>query len=210
MLLTAELKAVRSQNKTMQWTRSETLALAQQSCTLCFGLGLREGRAGASTPCHCVFRAIFRACYHRFQSCAAKEKYVSRVSLEPSFGSSRKKTWGLKDEEYMADFVLVSRRNLDEIEYKIFKFHYLLGAEWNLCCRRLNIDRGEFFHHVYRIQQKLGRTFRELQPYALFPLDEYFNGAQRSPEEISPLFPISTEDEAGISPPYRFPIKRAA
>lgn len=158
----------------MQWTRTETLALAQQSCTICFGLGLREGRGGASTPCHCVFRAIFRACFDRFKTCASKEKYISRVSLEPLPGRDRKKTWGLKDEEYMADFILVSKRTLDELEYKIFRFHFLLGADWKLCCRRLALDRGDFFHHIYRIQQKLGRTFRELQPYALFPLDEYF------------------------------------
>jgi hypothetical protein len=31
----------------MQWTRTETLALAQQSCTMCFGLGLREGLGGS-------------------------------------------------------------------------------------------------------------------------------------------------------------------
>ncbi|HWB86135.1 MAG TPA: hypothetical protein VG675_18470 [Bryobacteraceae bacterium] len=29
---------------------------------------------------------------------------------------------------------------------------------------------------VYRIQQKLGRTFVQLEPYALYPLDEYFGG----------------------------------
>ncbi len=194
----------------MEWTRSETLALAQQSCTLCFGLGLREGRARASTPCHGVFRAIFRACFQQFKSCAAKEKYISRVSLEPVAGRDRKKSWGLKDEEYMADFVLVSRRNLDEIEYRIFKFHFLLGAEWDLCCRRLKLERGEFFHHVYRIQQKLGRTFRELEPYALFPVDEYFNGTQRSRDEIAAIFPVVTEDEPVKRLPIRFPIKRAA
>jgi hypothetical protein len=142
--------------------------------------------------------------------CAAKEKYMSRVSLEPFPGRDSKKSWGLKDEEYIADFTLVSRRNLDEVEYKIFKFHYLLGADWILCCRRLKIDRGEFFHHVYRIQQKLGRAFRELEPYALFPLDEYFNGAPRSRDEISALFPVTTEDERKPCPAIRFPIKRAA
>jgi hypothetical protein len=42
------------------------------------------------------------------------------------------------------------------------------------------MDRGNFFHSVYRIEQKLGRGFRELEPYALFPLDEYFNGPSRS------------------------------
>ena len=61
-------------------------------------------------------------------------------------------------------------------EYRLFSFHFLLGADWRLCCRRMNMDRGNFFHSVYRIEQKLGKIFRELKPYALYPLDEYFHG----------------------------------
>ena len=169
----------------MQWTRSETLALAQQTCSVCFGLGLRAGRAGASPPCHCVFRAIFRACFSRFRHCADKEKHMSRVSLESNPGRQRKSVWGMKNEEYMADFILVSKRTLDEYEYKIFRFHFLLGADWKLCCRKLNIDRGTFFHDVYRIQQKLGKVFRELEPFALFPVDEYFSGGAKRTVQIS-------------------------
>ena len=58
----------------------------------------------------------------------------------------------------------------------MFRYHYLLGADWRLCCRQLAMDKGLFFHAVYRIEQKLGRIFRELEPYPLYPLDEYFNG----------------------------------
>ncbi len=194
----------------MQWTRSETLALAQQSCTYCYGLGLRPGRSGVSTPCNCVFRAIFRACYARFRQCTSKEKYVSRVSLESNPGRQRKATWGLKNEEYIADFCLVSRRTLDEHQYKIFKFHFLLGADWRLCCRKLDIERGEFFHEVYRIEQKLGRTFRELEPFALFPLDEYFNSTGRQKATAIVPFPVETDDLDGTAVLSKFPIKRAA
>jgi hypothetical protein len=194
----------------MEWTRSETLVLAQQSCSFCYGLGLRQGRSGASTPCNCVFRAIFRACYARFRQCASKEKYVSRVSLEANPGRHRKSVWGLKNEEYMADFILVSRRTLEEYEYVVFKYHFLLGADWNLCCKKLKLDRGEFFHEVYRIQQKLGRTFRELEPHALFPLDQYFNSRTKEPLEISPPFKVETEPAPKLKPLLRFPLKRAA
>jgi hypothetical protein len=45
-----------------------------------------------------------------------------------------------------------------------------------MCCSRLGLGRGNFFHAVYRIQEKLGRVFREVQPFSLFPLDEYFSG----------------------------------
>ena len=194
----------------MQWNRSETIALAQQSCVHCYGLGLRPGRAGASTPCACVFRAIFRACYTRFRHCASKEKYVSRVSLEANPGRQRKCVWGWKNEEYAADFCLVSQRTLDERQYKLFKYHFLLGADWKLCCRKLGIDRGTFFHEVYRIEEKLGKTFRELEPHALFPVDQYFSSTGNSkPTVISP-FPVQTEELPKAKKLLRFPVKKAA
>ena len=152
------------------------------NCTQCHGSGLRLGKAGAFAPCNCVLRAIFRICYDRFVSSLKQEKYVSRVTLEAHQGRSRPSTWGRKDEEYCADFILVTRRVLTPEEYRIFNFHFLLGADWKLCCMRLKIDRGLFFHAIYRIQQTLGKTFRELQPYALYPLDEYFNGGARAGE----------------------------
>jgi hypothetical protein len=98
------------------------------------------------------------------------------VRLEYAPRANRRITWGRKDEEYCADFHVVSKKTLTPVEWQIFTYHYLLGAEWNLCCRRLGLDRGNFFHSVYRIEAKLGRVFRELQPFGLFPLDEYFSG----------------------------------
>jgi hypothetical protein len=161
----------------MEWTRSDTIALANNSCTQCHGLGLRLGKKERMKPCNCVLRAIFRACHARFRHCATKEKYMSRISLELVSGRERSFSWGRKDEEYMADFILLARRTLSEFDFKLFRFHFLLGADWKLCCRRMGIDRGTFFHAVYRVQQELGRVFREVEPYSLFPLDEYFHGS---------------------------------
>ena len=163
----------------MEWTRSETLALAAPACNICLGLGLRIGRSEATHPCNCVLRAIFRACFDRFRDCVSREKYMSRVTLDPLPGKERRGTWGRKDEEYSADFCLVSKRALTELEHRIFRYHFLLGADWKLCCHKLQMDRGNFFHAVYRIEQKLGRVFRELEPYALFPVNEYFHGPAR-------------------------------
>jgi len=187
----------------MEWTRSETLALAMHHCTQCHGSGLRLGNTGAFAPCNCVLRSIFRACYDRFASSVQQEKYVSRVTLEAHRGRSRPSTWGRKDEEYIADFCLVSRRNLTESEHRLFRYHFLLGADWKLCARQLGLDRGNFFHAVYRIEQKLGRVFRELQPYALFPLDEYFHG----PSRIGPGRAVTLRENEGSGPPLhlRFP-----
>jgi hypothetical protein len=104
---------------------------------------------------------------------------MGKVRLEPMSGTEGNFCWGMKDEEYMADFCLVSKRALEDVEYQLFRYHFLLGADWKLCCRRLNMDRGSFFHQLYRIEQKLGRVYRELRPHALFPLDEYFGGTVR-------------------------------
>jgi hypothetical protein len=190
----------------MEWTRSDTIALANNTCTQCHGVGLRMGRKGIMNPCNCVLRAIFRACYARFRHCASKEKHMSRISLEFIPGREGKATWARKDEEYMADFILVSRRALSEFDFQIFKFHFLLGADWKLCCRKMNIDRGTFFHSVYRLQQELGRVFRELEPYSLFPLDDYFQGpiraADSKPAQSSPL--------SRIRPPLAGPRLRPA
>jgi hypothetical protein len=133
-----------------------------------------------------VLRTIFRACYARFRHCATKEKYISRISLEFIPGRDRNLSWGRKDEEYMADFILVSRRTLTEFDYRVFKYHFLLGADWKLCCRKIGTDRGNFFHAVYRIEQELGRVFAELRPYGLFPLDSYFHGSFRDARPVGP------------------------
>lgn len=133
---------------------------------------------------------------------------MSHVRFEIIGGNDRRTVWGRKDEEYVADFCLVSRRILDESEYKLFRLHFLLGADWRLCCRQLKLDRGSFFHSVYRIQQKLGRGFRELKPYPLLPLDEYFAPAVRkalSSEAARVLRMPRTRRR-----PVRPPVKKAA
>lgn len=184
----------------MEWTRSETLALAAAHCSTCRGLGLVNGRKGSLNPCNCVLRAIFRACLSRFRHCTEKEKHVGRIHLEAiPGGRDRKVAWGRKDEEFIADFCLVSKRSLSEQEHRIFRYHFLLGADWKLCCRKLKMDRGNFFHAVYRIQQRLGRVFRELQPYALYPLSEYFHG---TPVPVT-AFPARTATVIPIRPPVR-------
>jgi hypothetical protein len=166
-----------------QWNRSEVLGLAKEGCVQCRGYGLRNNtRAAQTVPCNCVLRAIFRACHRKFRSCAKQDNQVSTARLESVHGREHKRAWGLKNEEFMADFVLIAKRSLNEADYRMFRYHFLLGADWKLCCGQLGIDRGTFFHMVYRIEERLGRIYRELQPYGLFPLDEYFGGCVRTVE----------------------------
>jgi len=65
---------------------SETLALAAPGCNICLGLGLRIGRSNSINPCNCVLRAIFRTCFERFRDCMNREKFVSKVTLDPLAG----------------------------------------------------------------------------------------------------------------------------
>ncbi len=99
---------------------------------------------------------------------------MSRVSLEHFGGKERRMMWGRKNEEYTADFHLVSRRSLDPFHYRVFSYHFLLGGDWRLCCPRLGINRAQFFYAVYRVEEILGRVFCELKPYGLFPPRDYF------------------------------------
>jgi hypothetical protein len=63
---------------------------------------------------------------------------------------------------------------------------------------------------VYRIEQKLGRVFRELEPYALFPVNEYFHGPSKDvssclEERVVPI-PIRPGRGQGV----RVPSQRTA
>jgi hypothetical protein len=164
----------------MDWTRSETLVLASNSCSYCRGLGMKGMLRGEDKPCECVFRSIFRVCLRRFVLCATKEKNLSNVTYERHGAAGRGGSWGRKDEEYIADFLASAERTLEPLEQKVFRFYFLLGADWKLCARKLNMDRGTFFHAVYRIEKKLGKEFAEVQPYPLYPLARLFQLQQRT------------------------------
>ena len=163
----------------MHWERSNVIGLARASCKYCHGYGLIPVLRGEESPCNCVFRAIFRACYRRFRDCVALGAHTNPVTWERCGGPSGYRAYSRKREEYMADFCLVSQRYLEEVEKHIFRLHFLLGADWKLCCQRLKIDRGNYFHIVYNIENRLGRIFAELAPYPLYPVAEYFSGRER-------------------------------
>jgi hypothetical protein len=159
----------------MEWNRSATLALSAEKCVHCRGGGLRPKERGDAAPCNCVLRSIFRICFERFVQCANKDLYQSRVSLENGATRDPNGNWSRKNEEYVADFELIVRHTLSAEEYKLYRYHFVLGADWKLCVRKLKVEKGLFFHCVYRIQQKLGRAFCETSPYPLYPVRDYFN-----------------------------------
>ena len=174
----------------MQWERSNVIGLAKASCNFCHGYGMRPVLRGTEEPCSCVFRAVFRACYRRFRECVLLGTQTNAVAWDRCGGPTGYRTYSRKREEFMADFALIGRRTLDEDEYRIFSAHFLLGADWKICCRRLQVERSIFFHNVYDIERRLGQVFAELEPYALYPLSEYFSGiTHRDAERATTAIP---------------------
>ena len=94
------------------------------------------------------------------------------------------------------DLCLIAERTLTEYEHRLFRYYHLLGADWKLCTRRFNLDRGQFFHFIYRMEEKLGRAFVETEPYALFPLDNYFGGSMRTVQTRAIVSDPAAEREA--------------
>jgi hypothetical protein len=109
-------------------------------------------------------RDCFRSCYKRFRYCTEGGGFLR----------------GYRSVEFMCDFYLACKRALDPADWRTFNAHYLLGADWNLCARQLGIpcqthnDKKNFFEACYRMEAKLGRVFRELQPFALWQCADYF------------------------------------
>jgi hypothetical protein len=193
----------------MGWTHTEALGLASVKCAKCAGTGLTKGvdREG-NEPCGCVLRSVFRSCLKRFHFCADSEPYTSKVVLMPCRGADSNHTWTRVSEDYMADFYLIAKRTLTLDEFKVFRLHFLFRVGWKLCCQSLGIDRGVFFHAVYRIEHVLGRVYREVRPYSLFPVDEYFGGTIRK-AKVLPI-ELAVKSKRVLRPPMRKPSLVAA
>jgi hypothetical protein len=206
-------------------THGEMLALSQQSCSLCFGLGSVSTRGkGKTRPCSCVWRGVFRACLARFHRAFEYGGHCQRVGpLDAGSKARHKPSLRMREEDFLADFVLLAKRALRDnpLGWKLFRFHVLLGADWKLCARKLGIDRGTFFHELYRVQEATGKVFAETQPYALYPTDEYFGGTVRaarplteSEGTLSTHSPDRTRDQATTlarhGGPLRAPLARCA
>jgi hypothetical protein len=171
----------------MRWIPSELFLLALSDCNQCAGSGIRREKRGQPVPCGCALRGVFRVCHMRFRDCVVRGKCRTQATFDRNpRGHTGRGSWGRKDEEYIADFELIGRRSLDAFHHRVFRWYFLLGADWKLCCRRLGIDRGTLFHAIYRIEEKLGKAFYETEPYALYPPNDYFVARRLDPGELSP------------------------
>lgn len=178
----------------MEWTRSETIAMASATCVFCRGLGLRyTEKMGQARPCGCVFRRIFRACLERYQTCRSNAQRIKPVTHEYYGGTRGLRSFGRRNEEFIADFEAISRRTLDAEEMDLLRLYFFQGHDWKVCADKLKSNRGAIFHMVYSIEEKLGRAFRETEPYSIFPIDQYFSGVAYRKVPASMLRPQEGE-----------------
>jgi len=190
----------------MHWERSNVIGLAKASCNFCHGYGMRPVLRGTESPCSCVFRAVFRACYRRFRECVSLGAHTNAVTWERCGGPSG---IGRIPENGKNSWLISVCQPADSRGYRVsvFRNHFLLGADWRICCRQLNIDRGSFFHYVYNIEDRLGRVFAELTPTRSIRR-EYFSGVERREPQRATVTSLVHRKSRQPSPPSPFRIVR--
>lgn len=189
----------------MDWNKRDLEFLARSNCPVCKGRGWSPSNQRRIPPCDCSLRGIFRACYARFRDCVNDGRALSRVSFDRSpAGRSNRGMWGLKREEYMADFELVARRSLSHAEHRLFRFHHILAASEAMCAKRLGISTPAAKRAIQRLEVKLGLAFAVLEPYALYPLYDYFNRVHSEP--VKPCRLPAVRARASVTP--RLPMRQ--
>ena len=166
----------------LDWAREYNM-LASHSCATCQGSGLSLSRDTASL-CACVCRRIFGAMIDRYQQYHAEANHTEcsmpKAAQNSKYTSDGSRTWCRPREEYCADVWLLAKRILDAEHFKVFALHFIECREWRECSRRMHVDKGRFFHCVYRVMVQVGRAAVELRPYPLYPVDAYL-GVRRAP-----------------------------
>lgn len=169
-----------------KWSRAEVLGLANPKCTTCLGRGNLLSCKAVLKPCRCVLRTIFRICLNRFRDICYQQDVADTPSVyhldHRSSPVNKAKTIGYSRpyEEFLADMHLIARRTLNKAEMQLFIWYHLHGVAYDQLLDRLNVDRGQFFHMVYRVEEKLGLAYRCTEPYPLFPLNEYFGRSKKA------------------------------
>ena len=153
----------------MEWNHLNTNTLARPTCAYCLGTGSCKGRGGKDEVCDCKLRESFKECFDCFR---VSDLMTTRVEMDHM-------TQMRKAEDFRADFCLISRRTLDASEWRLFSAYYLLGADARLCARQFKMSLDTFKHARYRVELKLGRAFRETEPFPLYPVRQYFDSAIR-------------------------------
>ncbi len=148
--------------------RGVALANAAPKCVYCHGGGTLGDRL-----CGCVLRRVFRICLQQYRYSVENASNLNRCCMT-EIGRSGKILTGLPHAEYVADFERAAERALDRGRRKLFQMHFLNRLEYPACLAKLRLDRGNFFHEAYRVEEQVGAECLK----GIYPLDQYF-GARR-------------------------------
>lgn len=179
-----------------QTSGASPVALSKPTCRRCRGRGLVASRGGYRT-CVCVYRRVFRACLGSYHHCEASMGSAGTVQFE-RVGHAQGRcaiVASFKRAEYAADFIMLARRALAHrpVELAVFEAYHVADLEWLAAVPRVNrilhlprpLNRGSFFHAVYRAEGLIGAAIVSTRPYSLFPPRQYFAGFTMSATSLN-------------------------
>jgi hypothetical protein len=151
------------------------LAAASSECVYCQGLGVpAKGKKGT---CNCVYREIFRSClrgYHNLELPPVRiAPYGESTQIHNMRGSR------MRGADFRADFVMLAKRTLPDELLSLFRSRFLNGEPRHIYMRRMDLDRGEYWHLVYRVSVRMGRAIADSEPYSLYPVSDYFGAGKK-------------------------------
>lgn len=162
------------------WPRGTALSLADPKCPVCTGygmVGLNQARGGYRLrACACAERTAFRAVMHRYHGLSFRSGDASTTKIGiVGAGVHGARSYGRPVEEFLADVDLAAKRVLPEQQWKVFRLRFVWRLELAEVARRLGLGSAHRAYHAADVvARRLGRTFVEMQPVALWPLDGYF------------------------------------
>jgi len=176
--------------------RSSFCAMARQACGSCHGTGLRPDHGNSKdAPCPCCCRAV----------CKAVIAHCRHLVVQQDKPRGKRTV-----ENYLSDVWLSAKRVLNEREFDIFRWHYLQGASFKVVCARLKLARGAFFHHCYRIEERMGLYWLlQLKPYSVFPISAYNYRDPNADIRPMPRPPVPYPNGAPLRPPMGKPAPAA-
>lgn len=173
--------------------------LSNSQCRQCRGVGLK-----ANQRCTCVLRRIFAACHRQWRYLTRRSgAHPTRVTLGKTGGPINRVR--MFENHFAVDFEIIARRTLSQADYQLFRWVYLLGADWKLLRRTLKtgMTESEFRHHCAWVEETLAHAFCETRPYALWPMDEYNSRRKPGAPPVAALPAIPGQRYAPLRPPLR-------
>ncbi len=148
---TPQLRLVREpEPPSLPWDGFCPSVLASEKCPQCEGSGVRcTLKRLKSHICPCVYRSIARRCAVRWQ--------IIQMAPETKPRQLRCR-YDMPRAEWAADFWMTTRAAVDGTHWLIWRNIRLYNERVDVVQRELRMDRGTFFHALYRAEQVIGHA----------------------------------------------------